>query len=196
VSADHVTREAWLLAAVEALRPAFCDAGRPIPEAVRVSCGFPSRGALARSKRRIGECWDGAAATDGVSQMLISPTLIDPVEVLGVLVHELVHAAVGCKAGHKGPFKRLAKTLGLEGKMTMTTVGAELGKRLAAMAESIGAYPHAALNASSKPKQKARMLKAACPACGAIIRASRQVLDSPGLPICACDGATRFEEAS
>ncbi len=37
-----------------------------------------------------------------------------------VLLHEMIHAAVGIDAGHKGPFKRAAIAVGLAGPMTAT----------------------------------------------------------------------------
>jgi hypothetical protein len=56
-------------------------------------------------------------------EIMISPVLDDPMRVAGVLAHELVHATVGTQHGHKGPFAKLAKKIGLEGKMTATTEG-------------------------------------------------------------------------
>lgn len=78
--ATHPTREAWLLAAIDAMRPDFADAGLSLVAGIRVSCGFPSRSAVAARSRRIGECWRPEAAADGIPQILVSPLLADPVE--------------------------------------------------------------------------------------------------------------------
>ena len=40
---QHITREAWLLAAIELLRPLFAAKGFSVP-ACQVSCGFASTG--------------------------------------------------------------------------------------------------------------------------------------------------------
>ena len=40
-------------------------------------------------------------------EVFIAPTLDGP-NAAAVLVHELIHAALDCQHGHKGPFKKLA----------------------------------------------------------------------------------------
>jgi hypothetical protein len=77
---------------------------------------------------------------DDHHEIIISPVLADPVRIAGVLTHELIHAAVGVKCGHKGPFRALALGIGLEGKMTATTEG-EAFKRLAQpILDGLGPY--------------------------------------------------------
>jgi hypothetical protein len=180
------TRERWLERGVEELRPVFAEAGVPLPERVRVSVGFPSRGGVGSRKRTIGQCWPKAAADDGVGQIFISPLLAEPVHVLDVLAHEALHAAVGTACGHRGAFVRGCKAIGLtNGKPTQASAGPELRARLEAIAESLGPYPHAALKAKGRvKKQTTRMLKASC-ACGYIIRLSRTWAER-GLPTCHC----------
>jgi hypothetical protein len=188
------TREQWLEAAVKALAPRFLAAGSPLPT-VRVSVGFPSLRACSTSKARWGECWDKRASADGSHQIFITPREASGSVVLAVLVHELCHAAVGCKAGHRAPFARLAKALGLTGKMTATTAGPELQRDLEALEQRLGAYPHAALNAAKSgiKKQTTRLLLAMCPACGYKLRVTRQWAEI-ALPTCTtCD--CRFELA-
>lgn len=69
-------------------QPSFARHKAALPKRVRVSIGWPSRKATSRTGRRIGECWAGEAATDGVPQLFISPTLASGVEVAAVVVHE------------------------------------------------------------------------------------------------------------
>ena len=110
------TREEWLLNAVGEMTALFSRNGYAVP-AVRVTCGWPSRSALAAKKRRIGECWDNSASSDGVNQIFISPCLDDvagPSGVLSTLVHEVVHAVVGIKAKHGKLFRKCAEAVGLE----------------------------------------------------------------------------------
>lgn len=180
-----LNREAWLQKAVRSWRPWFLERGATLPE-LQVSCGFPSRGVRGKSSRRVGECWAAAAAGDAKPHVLISPTLDDGAEVLAVLLHECVHAALGVKVGHGAPFKVLATSLGLEGPMRATVAGPALQARLVVQLESLGAYPHGKLDLSDRPKQTTRMLKATCSGCGAIIRMSARVAANPGLPTCAC----------
>lgn len=187
------TREGWLDDATQRLRPDFQRASAVLPDDVRVSVGFPSKNALGRRNRSIGQCWDGAAAGDSIAQVYISPLLEDPVEVLAVLVHELVHAAIGCRHGHKAPFKRAALRMGLEGKMTATTAGAALRVRLAELADALGEFPHSKLSPTTPDKkQTTRLLKVACLDCepNYIARVTRKMIEAHGTPICpSCDGS-------
>jgi len=189
-------REAWLVKAVDALRPLFAEidvthdgevVDTTIPT-IRISVGFPGGGS---AKKRIGECWAPAAATDEVSQLFVSPILDDAARVLDVLAHELIHAIDRCESGHKGKFTKIAKALGLSGKMTATVVeeGSDLKAKLDAIVAEIGPYPHAALSlggATSGPKkQTTRMIKVECPADGYTIRTAQKWIDL-GLPTCPC----------
>lgn len=188
-------RAVRLAALVVALRPMFLQHGATIPAKVRVSCGWP-RGARGKQKA-IGQAWSPICSADGTCETFVSPVLADPVEVAAVMVHECVHHAVGVKEGHKGPFRRVAVALGLQGKMTATVAGDALKQSLAALCEQLGPYPHAALSAmdGAVKKQSTRMLKVACGACGCVVRMARQWLDNAGAPTCAC-GTSMAEVSS
>lgn len=135
----YPTRESWLNAAL-ALVSARIEgcAGVKVPPSVRVSVGFP--GGRGKTNKAIGQCWPAEMSSDGSSQMFISPVLDDPSRVMDVLMHEAIHAAVGCKAGHKGPFKRAAVACGLTGMMTATVAGDALKPTLKAWVEQLGPY--------------------------------------------------------
>lgn len=184
-----MTREEYLTRAIDAMRPWFVAVGVTVPEKVRVAIGFPSKRALSAKRRRVGECWSASASGDGASEVFVSPVVGAGVDALGILVHELTHAAVGTDCGHKGAFRKTAVALGLTGKMTSTEPSPALTERLNALAATIGAYPHAALNPSGGPikKQTTRMVKAECGDCGYVIRTSQKWIDV-GLPTCACGG--------
>jgi hypothetical protein len=195
--AKFKTREEYLLEACNLMKPLFEAKNAPLPE-VRVSTGFPSVKALAAKSMRIGECWDKTASADGKSQIFISPMLDNvtgPQGVLSTLAHELVHAQVGCACGHKGPFKKLAKAIGLEGKMTSTNAGPDLTETIECIAEKLGPYPHAVLNPakSGKKKQSTRMVKCECEECGFTVRTTRKWLDDVGAPHCPAHGAMKYE---
>jgi hypothetical protein len=184
-----VIREDWLQQMIDLLRPDFEKLGKPLPEKIRVSCGFPSKSALANKARRIGECWGVESSEDKSYQVFISPLLKEGIEVTSTLVHELVHTAVGIECKHRGPFVKVANAIGLEGKMTETTAGEALIARLKELIEQLGEYPHARLVASNKPKtQTTRMLKVTCKQCGCVVRMTRKWLDEAGLPTCGCGG--------
>lgn len=180
-----MTREEWLMRAVERIGKLFVERDLPALPAVRVSVGWPG----GRAKRAaIGQCWSTASARDGVSQIFISPVLEDAPTVLATLVHELVHAVDDCQSGHRGEFARLAKRAGLTGKMTATVAGDALAVELAGIGALLGEYPHAALTSTAvtgTPKQTTRYLKCECPECGYTVRVTQKWLDV-GMPACAC----------
>lgn len=188
------TREEWLNAMTQALRPKFKAAGYPVPTKVHVSCGWPSNNGLARKNRTIGQCWSNTASASGHFEIFISPTLADGVKVGGVLVHELAHAALEAMhpethAAHGALFQHAMKPLGMTGKATATTEGAELTRELVALVKKLGKYPHAALKFSQRGKvQTTRLLKVACPECGYTVRTTAKWVEI-GYPTCVCGTA-------
>ena len=180
-----MNREQWLMTAVDRLTAGlFSEHGAEVPDHVKVSCSWPS----VSIRKRIGEAWTDKASADGSHETYISPVMDEPVQVLGVLVHELVHHSVGIEAGHKAPFKRLATALGLEGKMTKTHAGEELTERLELLSNELGPYPHAAMDpGQGKKKQATRLMKCECPECGYIVRTTDKWLGMYGAPYCPCN---------
>jgi hypothetical protein len=186
-SAPRRTREAWLQKLATLLRPLFKRIAQPLPAKLRISCGWPSKRALAASgkNRSIGQCWPPEASADGTTEVFVSPALSDAPTVAHVLVHELIHASG--LMGHAADFRHVALRLGLQGPMTATEAGPELAKRLHALCLQIGPYPHATLDQAQNPtkKQGTRMKKVICPKCDYTVRTTRQWLDI-GLPVCPC----------
>ena len=186
------TREAWLQLAVLKLRPLFDEIDVELP-AVHVSVGWPSKGGTASKSKVIGQCWVKSVSSDNVSQVFISPLLggdrFDVIKMLGVLLHELVHASDNCESGHRGEFAKRARALGLEGQMTATVVGEALDATLSVIVDELGDYPHPAMRFEEMEKQRApqttRMLKLECPADGYIVRTTQKWLDV-GTPSCPC----------
>jgi len=177
--ANAETREAWLEAAVTALRPRYATHHIPLPDRVRVSVGWPGG---RKRKNVIGECWVGEAARDGLVQIFVSPVIDDPVTALAVLCHELVHAAGA--HGHRRPFTTYAAAVGLHAPWTATTPGPDLTAALTALTTDLGPFPHAALQpATQERKQTTRMVKCECPGCGYTVRTTLKWLDL-GAPIC------------
>jgi len=181
----HATRESWLHAGLEFIRPLFDDINKTVPKKIRVSCGFPSRNALGNRLRAIGECWSDKASKGSYFEIFVSPLINDPVHVLDVLTHEVVHAVVGLECGHKKPFRMVAVAVGLEGSMKSTTAGEELKGRLEKIAKTLGPYPHDVLAkmTNGKKKEGCRQLKVSCADCGYTIRITKKWIEV-ALPCC------------
>jgi hypothetical protein len=202
------TREAWLHAAADQLRTrVFKPHDFEVP-AFQVSVGWPA-GKGTRSST-IGQCFNRAWNEDGDPSIFISPVLKDPLELLACLAHEMIHAWDDCKSGHKGPFARTFKTIGMVGKATEIGVGDELKVVLAEIADVLGKYPHGKLsrgNAVGTPvapkRDTNRQLLVLCEP-GVTegldkksiykVRTTQKWLDEVGYPICPCHNVEMIGE--
>lgn len=188
---EFATREAWLMTAIENLRPMFAEIDRELPESIRVSTGWTKR---ARTGS-VGWTWISDVAEDKVSNVFISPEIADSVTVLRILLHELIHVQDDCQHGHTGEFKVMWKALGFTGKATQCTAGEELQDTLEALVVLLGDYPHAKMNvgeggpgkSSGPAKQTARQIKFTCETNpDNKVRISRGNVAKYGAPLCAC----------
>jgi hypothetical protein len=187
------TREGWLRSATNELRSYFTGCGYPLPDKIRFAIGFPSTG---RKGNRVGECWHSSTSADDHFEIFIRADQSEPVEVLGVLVHELVHAVVPLEAKHGKLYRAAAVKIGLQGKMVHALPGILLQKRLEELAAALGPLPHARLNiergadnrgpADRAQKQTTHMLKAECEidGHGYIVRVALSHVRTDGPPIC------------
>lgn len=179
-----VNREHWLELAVDELRQLIRERGYKVPR-LRVSVGWPSVQALSAKNPRHGEAWTDENTPDGLPQLYISPVLGEGLDVLGMLAHELGHAILGKKVGHKAPYVRYMVAIGLEGKPTRAVPGEELQEELAAILDKLGEYPHTAIKADDRTRQTTRLLKVMCWECGYVTRITQRWIDE-GLPTCPC----------
>lgn len=186
----YETREQWLMAGVEELRPIFAAVNKPLPQAIRVACGFPLD---AKRSKAIGQCWASTASADRTIEILVSPELADPLKVFEVLVHELCHATSGAM-NHGVNFQKTAAAMMLEPVNPLmrdpwraTQGNAQFTATYDAIISGLGAYPHAQLSFTTRKTQGTRMLKAFCPTCGYTIRLTAKWA-AMGLPTCPNDG--------
>lgn len=204
----HTTREAWLQTATKELRVHFDSVKLPLPEKIRLAIAFPSTG---RKGKRKGECWHSGNSDDAHFEIFIRADIAEPIEVLGILVKELVHAALPDGATHGKLFKGAAIKVGLEGKMREAQPTILLQNRLEQIAATLGPLPHARLHIEEAPltaiapppakaldkpkKQKTRMLKAECMKedCGYLVRVSATQARTIGKPICPKHGEMHVE---
>lgn len=198
---DQNSRESYLRAATNELRAYFAKNGLVIPEKIRFAVAFTSQG---KKGKVAGECWHAGASDDGHHEIIIRADFADPAEVLGILAHELVHAALPPDVKHGKEFREAALRIGLEGQMRHALPGAVLKERLNELAASLGPFPHGRLNfdrvtiagldvADRPKKQGTRMLKAEClgPGCGYTVRVAARWITECGPPHCPKHGAMR-----
>jgi hypothetical protein len=211
----QLTRERWLNKVATALTPTFKRLGHTVPP-LRISTGFTSKGRIGSA---VAECWTDRADADRKYQIFIDPRDDSPVEVINSVAHEIIHAAVGLKCGHRGDFAKVAKALGMLPPMPSTPSGPDFVALAEAIIAKVGPYPHAALQVSRKrpstpadgavvdlpakpepvstiissgPKpQRARLLKAECPSCRYTVRVTKKWL-AVAAPTCPSPDCARL----
>jgi len=177
---NNSDRIKWLEDAYQLLRSELLPEA---PERITIVFGFPSKGCRPSKNQRIGEYahqFMQGYPEYPVNSGLISlhPTIFnDPTRVLDVLLHEMVHAATPGD-GHRGGFPKLARRVGLTGKMTATVAGPQLKKKLDHFISDVlpPMPPGYGDLAPKRKKQTTRMLKYVCTECGQIIRAANDNL--------------------
>lgn len=183
-----INREHWLTEFVGLFSPVIEEVTNKTTPDLRISVGFPSRGALSKKKRTIGQCWNGMSSADGAHSIFIHPQLVTPEEVSATVAHEMIHAHYPTDK-HHGKFPATARAIGLTGKMTETVAGDEFINIVTPILNQLGAYPHVALKANSNHKPApTRLLKVGCKVCGYTTRITNKWLDKFGAPFCPCNG--------
>ena len=73
-------RELWLTRLAKELERLFKTAGAPKLPAYRVTCGWPSRKALTRKNKTIGQCFDKSCSKDKTTELIISMYIDKPLD--------------------------------------------------------------------------------------------------------------------
>ena len=143
----HKYAEVWLAEAVELLRPMFNECGYEIPP-VHVSVGFSTFGYNPSAKKRvIAVCHAKSMTRDGINEIYITPLVYEPVNVLGLLVHELIHAVDDCRSGHGKTFQEMSLALKCSDNLKVPlSVWREALDRHKKIADQLGRYPRSGVN--------------------------------------------------
>jgi hypothetical protein len=143
----HKYAEAWLNEAVNLLRPSFEEAGLEIPP-VHLSVGFSTDGYKPKAKKNtIAVCHARCMTTDGINEIYISPIVHEPVDVLSILVHELIHAVDDCKSGHGQRFQEISLALGCSDNLSVPLSKCRQSiERYRNIANQLGRYPRSGVN--------------------------------------------------
>lgn len=195
---SSLTREKWLETAFERINGKLFGLSDMAPYC-RLSVGFPAGSRPKKTTLTLGQYWPPGATSDGVPQIFISPSKHasgDPVEMLAVLVHEMVHAAIYPTKGHGKAFKRLALKVGLTGPMRHTVASNELRDKLKAIADDIGPFPHGTIDPTARPGKKGKLRGYECDSCGFKFYTTQKWVDVAGdemvCPDNKCNGIPRF----
>lgn len=179
-------REIWFNKALPLLDDlVFKPVKEKIPDLVRIGVGSLN----GRKTKTLGVCFSQAASEQKTIEITLNPTLNDTQEVLAVLCHEVIHAIDNDLNGtglwgHKGQFRKIALSIGLEGKMTSTVAGKDLTEKIDSIIEKIGKYPHATMK-FLPAKQGTRLLKILC-GCSFSFRVSAKQANRMQVTDCPC----------
>jgi hypothetical protein len=138
----HRYAEVWLDNAVELYRPVFAAGGYEIPP-VLVSVGFADNGYRSgRKKNAIAICYSREFSEDGVNQIIMTPLRTEPLDLLWLLGHELIHAVDNCVHGHGEVFDEIARMVGYWPHKNATLNDAKrFDGMVESMVEQLGRYP-------------------------------------------------------
>ena len=179
MSDKKLTREDWLRQVAEALVADHPDQFDKLDlDTVRIGVGFTKGGA--RSTKVLGQAFIKEASTDETCEIILSVMRGGTLEIASTLAHEVCHARdfVDGKRGHGPSFGKLARAIGLEGRLTATVPGEQFEKWLQPVVERLGEFPHAPLKpgGGGPKKQTTRMIKVECAGCGFTFRTSAKWL--------------------
>ena len=204
---NNMNRETYLNIMIDKALPLFDNAGfnmSEIRDRLKVSCSF-IKGTRGSANNAIGVHYNTTCSKNGNHEMMIEPSVDNSLTAISVLIHEMVHSIqthlyhdskgfLNVRP-HGKEFAKIAKCVGLEGKMTATIPGERLKETINGWIKEVGEYPHSSLNLSKVKKQTTRNLKVQCSAmhCNNHFRASRLKILSYQTNICiACGGSTMF----
>ena len=184
-----MTREEWLIKAIEMIDDEIFNGNLGSKETkYQVSMGWT------KSARALGETiypYDG----EDVSIDDFFPVTIhvrcdikDPVQILGVLVHECIHAFMNIK-GHGKDFKHEAMRVGFETPITRYHPSPELVSTCENIYKKLGEFPGKAVYIHKVEKEKkTNTVIFFCPECGFEVKTNKKMFEKhgQGIPTCPC----------
>lgn len=164
-----VARARYLETAYDAIRTELLSEA-PARDSVALAFSFPITGGRALKKLRLGECHylkddmqqhAATQTTTGERHLLAIHPIVwanGDLEVLATLAHEMAHASLPFKVGHRAQFKRLAYRMGLEGPATATHAGDKFKAWVNAVRAALPEYPGGvSLDLFKRKKQASRL---------------------------------------
>lgn len=186
IKTSKLNRETYLQEATKILRKSlFSPKGYKVPK-VKLSISWASRGNKSSKSKSgvsvLGQCYPTQLSEDGINHVIITPalngsTLEGSLRILGVLVHELVHAVDNCESGHGQAFKQCAIAVGLTGQMRSTGESEWLNQLMTnKIVKELGLFPHQTLKTGGRT-QTTRNIKVSCDCCDFSFRTSNKNLN-------------------
>jgi len=179
-----MNREQWLTDLSTEVTPLFKGfALKPF----RLTVGWPISRGRPGKRQVLGECHALESSTAGLNEIFITPLIADPIQVAGVVCHELAHVAAGVEAAHGRGFVKVCRHVGLtRGKPTSVMPGERLEESLKRIVGRLGKYPHEVMQLKTvEAKRQPTGVTLVCD-CGFRCSTSRKWVSEVGVPTCAC----------
>lgn len=184
-----MTREEWLIKAIEMIDDEIFNGNLGSKETkYQVSMGWT------KSAKALGETIYPYEGED-VSIDDFFPVTIhvrcdikDPVQILGVLVHECIHAFMNIK-GHGKDFKHEAMRVGFETPITRYHPSPALVSTCENIYKKLGEFPGKAVHIHKVEKEKkTNTVIFFCPECGFEVKTNKKMFEKhgQGIPTCPC----------
>lgn len=184
-----MTREEWLIKAIEMIDEEIFNGNLGSKETkYQVSVGWT------KSSKALGETiypYDGEDVTlDDFFPVTIHVRcdIKDPIKILGVLVHECIHAFMNIK-GHGKDFKHEALQVGFEKPVTQYNPNSTLISTLENIYKKLGEFPGKAIYIHKEEKEKkSNTVKFFCPECNFEVKTNKKMFEQhgQGIPTCPC----------
>lgn len=184
-----MTREEWLIKAIEMIDDEIFNGNLGSKETkYQVSMGWT------KSARALGETiypYDGEDVTEDdffPVTVHVRCDIKDPVQILGVLVHECIHAFMNIK-GHGKDFKHEAMRVGFEKPITQYHPSPELVSACENIYKKLGEFPGKAVHIHKIEKEKkTNTVIFFCPECGFEAKTNKKMFEKhgQGIPTCPC----------
>lgn len=187
-----ITRESWLRQAVTLINDRFFNGEVDIEaHPYQIACGWTKRStALGET---INPKPDAPAEYLFPTTIHIRISIDDPIDILGTLVHEFIHAFYNIH-GHGKDFAKIAKRIGFNKPYTKYYPSEELVLKLKEVYNEMvihyGEWPGLPIKPvpeEAKEKKKNTYILF-CPECGYEVRITRKTFEkhNQGLPTCVC----------
>lgn len=187
-----ITREEWLYKCVDIINDYIFDGEFDIQNIkFQIACGW------CKSQKALGETifpYDGEDITlDDCFPITIHISVKedDECKIIGILTHEMIHAFANIR-NHGKDFKKIAKRIGFQEKITELHINDELSDKIKCvkniMHDKYGEFPGKAINLHLRKKKEhnKNIFKLYCPQCGFNVKAKKTDVDKFGRPSCAC----------
>lgn len=163
-----MTREEWLtesakMIMTDILEPALKDLGKEARPnfKYKISLGYAPNTKTGSNVFAV--CLHSTCSSRGFNEIYVTPSSSDSMEILGAIVHELIHGLDDLVSGHCYFFATMGRHVDLAGPLTASYPGRRLKRTLKDYIELLGDIPHDEVNIGNMKRQRNKNHLVQCP---------------------------------